>query len=364
MRGLVVSLLRVQRDLDALSDAAAALEAVVALPLSAADEALVTSAIAYASARALGRPGVRERLAALPAARARGADDTRAAVAAPERPRHALERACAWLDLHLDRFRVTAGARELPSIKSIAELAHAGEVLARAVDPRLAARGRAWIAHGWAALGAGAAIAARVEATAHDALLATVLPPFVRAGHRCDALLALVRAQIRSSLFSPAEWAYLAPVLRSLDLAVPAAGVAAEATASILATSPAPWTLALPAIYQLAHEVFYATTWGRDPGALPAASAAYVRRWLPCWLEHYESARDLDVAAELLAAAICAGAATPAASWASLAGAQADDGSLPPPAHRRVDWGADHPDDEAFARRHHPTLVAVIAWAI
>ncbi len=252
----------------------------------------------------------------------------------------------------------------MPSIKSIAELAHAGEVIARHADPVLAGRGRAWIAHGWARLDGGATLAARVTATAHDALLATVLPPFARAGFTCDPLVAQIRTQLERSIFTPAEWALLAPVMRGLGSDVPAIGVAAAATASLLVTRPAPWTLALAELYQLVHEVFYATAWRRDPAAIDAASAGYVKRWLPCWLERYGADPDVDLVAELLAAARCTGAATPAGSWSVLAAAQAGDGSVTPPAHRRVDWGADRPEDEAFARRHHPTLVAVIAWAM
>jgi hypothetical protein len=245
----------------------------------------------------------------------------------------------------LDRFRVSPG--ELHSLKAIAELAHAGEILGRR-DP---ARGRRWLEHAWSELDRGAVIAELAAAASRNALLATLLPPFSRAGLDSSEAIDAIDRQLGAALFSGVEWAYLCPVLDGLGIEAPASGRRASASASLLATRPDPWTPVLDAAYQLTHEVFYATVWGGAPDRLDPEAGDYLRRWTPSWIDHRVELGDTDLVAELIMVARIAGVAAPVAAAELVAAAQRADGSIAGPADREVAW-------------HHPTLVAIMAWSI
>ena len=369
LRDLVCALARVGDRPAALIGVAEMTRAVAGAPLGPGDAAVLAEAIGFVRRRALLVPAALAELDAAVRARADAPVGAPVAAAEPTPPVDAagpLAAACAWMDARLDHLTADpASPRLLPALKAIGELAHAGEILARGGGDR-AALGRRWLDHGWRALDGGALALDVVGRTPRNVLAAALLPAFRRAGFDHPGLAGAIARQLPRALLSDEEWAYLVPILGAVGVAPPPSAPAAAARASILARRPAPWTLALAASYQLAHEVFYATAWASDPAALAPAAAAYVRRWLPAWLQLYVERANPDLVAELALTARCAGAAVAPAAWTLLAGAQRDDGAVRPPADRRVDLGADDPSDPAAdnrARHLHPTLVAIMAWA-
>jgi Domain of unknown function (DUF6895) len=373
LRDLVCALAGVGDRPEALVDVARAIRVVAGATLGPGDAAALAEAIAFLRRRALLVPAALAELDAAAQARVDApiSAPPPAATAAPPPPAPVdaagpLAAASAWIDARLAGFTADpASPRLLPALKAIGELAHAGEILARGGGER-AAIGRRWLDHGWRTLGGGALVLDVVGRTPRNVLAAALLPAFHRAGFAHPALAGAIARQLPRALLSDEEWAYLVPILGAVGVAPPPSAPAAAARASILAGRPAPWTLALAGAYQLAHEVFYATGWAGDPAALAPDAAAYVRRWLPAWLQLHVERADPDLVAELALAARCAGVAVAPAAWALLAGARRDDGAVRPPADRRVDLGADDPSDPAAddrARHLHPTLVAIMAWA-
>lgn len=260
------------------------------------------------------------------------------------------DRAAAWLDAHVDGFRVESGSLRFPSIKAIGELAHAAERLRRPT----------WLAHAWHALEEGALLDTIIGEQPRHVLCATLLPVFARAGLVSRELLAKLAQQAERAVLSREEWGYVAPALEALGIPAPAAAIARR---SLLAERPLPWILDLAATYQLVHETFYATDWGAAPERLAADSAQYLGHWLPVWTAFYCDAGDTDLVAELVLSAHCAGICAEPAAWRLLAAAQRSDGAVSPPAHRRVDFGATEDARADFAHHQHTTLVAALAWA-
>jgi len=371
LRDLVCALARVGDRRDALIDAARRIRTVAGTPLTVDDGAVLDEAIRFVGRRALLVSEAQADLARAVEARAGAPVAAATAVGAGEAAvgpdaTEALAAACAWIDARLDRFAADpASPRLLPALKAIGELAHAGEILARGAGAR-AETGRRWLEHGWRAVGGGALIEDVVARAPRNVLAAALVPAFRRAGLDHPPLVGAIARQLPRALLSDEEWAYLVPILGALGVAPPATAPAAAARASILSRRPAPWALPLAGVYQLTHEVFYATAWARDADGLTSAAAAWVRRWLPAWLQLHVEQDDPDLVAELALTARCAGAPVAPAAWALLDAARRDDGAVRPPAGRRVDLGAAEPgdpEDEAFARHHHPTLVAIMAWA-
>ncbi|MEV0638340.1 hypothetical protein AB0I77_26025 [Streptomyces sp. NPDC050619] len=127
---------------------------------------------------------------------------------------------------------------------------------------------------------------------------------------------------------------------------------------------PEPWTFERSAGYTLTHVVFHLTDWGLDPRGLPPDVAAYLRDWLPPWLDTCLEDEQWDLACELLAVA----ASLPrlpehtvlADAWARIAAAQDDSGAVP-----EVGPGRDRREPErTFADCYHSTLMTAFAAAV
>src|SRR5262249_4872802 len=90
-----------------------------------------------------------------------------------------LARACAWIDDRIAAFHVDGAANQLlPSLKAIAELAHAGELLMRTSEPR----GRRWLEHAWTMTERGELLCKLIHANPRLVIAATTLVPFHLAG--------------------------------------------------------------------------------------------------------------------------------------------------------------------------------------
>ncbi|MFD7714181.1 DUF6895 family protein [Streptomyces sp. NPDC059786] len=127
---------------------------------------------------------------------------------------------------------------------------------------------------------------------------------------------------------------------------------------------PEPWTFERAAGYTLTHVVFHLTDWGFVPDGLPPDVAAYLRQWLPPWLDTCLEHEQWDLTCELLAVAASLPGppdrAVLAESWARLAAAQDAAGAVPEigpgPGGRAAAPG--------FRACYHSTLMAAFAAAL
>ncbi|GAA0489258.1 hypothetical protein ABZ951_31945 [Streptomyces sp. NPDC046215] len=158
--------------------------------------------------------------------------------------------------------------------------------------------------------------------------------PFVRCGYRhaeLDRLLAH-RAGLRS--------VHSVELLPNRRLAVAnAARVvgldqdddwAALARATWLGATPEPWAINWITAYMMTHTVFHLTDWGARPEGLPPDLAAYVRTWLPVWIDIWREVEQWDLVTELLI--IGASLENPycdPADWQAIADLQDEDGFIP-----------------------------------
>ncbi|WP_299540441.1 DUF6895 family protein [uncultured Streptomyces sp.] len=132
-----------------------------------------------------------------------------------------------------------------------------------------------------------------------------------------------------------------------------------------------PWTLERSSGYALTHTVFHVADWGLAPERLPADLDAYLRTWLPAWIDGCLEGAQWDLGAELVAVAACL-PGPPAdsvfeAAWPVLAAVQDPGGSLPEtgaPAGRAAAGEPGAPDPYPFLGCYHSTLVTSFAAAL
>ncbi|WP_225633108.1 DUF6895 family protein [Streptomyces solaniscabiei] len=128
---------------------------------------------------------------------------------------------------------------------------------------------------------------------------------------------------------------------------------------------PEPWTFERPAGYALTHVVFHLTDWGRTPRDVPPDLTAYLRHWLPPWLDTCLEARMWDLSCELLAVAASVpdppGPEVLRDSWQRLAAAQHPSGAIPEEGAMQDAAGPDPEDPYDFSHCYHSTLAAVFA---
>jgi hypothetical protein len=272
-----------------------------------------------------------------------------------------LARACAWVDAHLASFEVERSASALlPSIKAVAELAHAGDYLARTDDPTWSAIGRRWLDFAWGQTAEGELVRAVIATDPRFVPIAITYLPFHLSGRRNDALCATVRAQVGQMKMVPLGWAMTVPALRMLGIEPTAAMEEQGRLISVLADRTPPARLPQDAVYLLTHECAYATSWGRhDPGWDPdtrAYAAAALRDLLGLHRD------DADVTAELvLAVHAVVPDCVPADAWRTLERAQQAAGNVAPPEQLVTIFERhSHP---VLTRTYHTTLVAIMAWA-
>jgi hypothetical protein len=134
---------------------------------------------------------------------------------------------------------------------------------------------------------------------------------------------------------------------------------------------PEPWTFERAAGYTLTHVVFHLTDWGADPRGVPPPVAAYLRHWLPPWLDTCLEDEQWDLSCELLAVAASLPGPPERAllqdAWAGLAAAQDSSGAVPEVGPGRSGRAAAREFTEAaqgFADCYHSTLMAAFAAAL
>ncbi|MFJ4198754.1 DUF6895 family protein [Streptomyces sviceus] len=127
-----------------------------------------------------------------------------------------------------------------------------------------------------------------------------------------------------------------------------------------LAGLPEPWTFELAAGYTLTHVIFHLTDWGLTPSAVPPPVAAYLRHWLPPWLDTCLEDEQWDLSCELLAVASSLPGPPERAlfqeAWARLSTAQDDSGFVP-----EVGGRGGRTTAPAFVDCYHSTLMTAFA---
>ncbi|MFE9835646.1 DUF6895 family protein [Streptomyces sp. NPDC005551] len=127
---------------------------------------------------------------------------------------------------------------------------------------------------------------------------------------------------------------------------------------------PEPWTFERAAGYTLTHVVFHLTDWGLVPQGVPRSVAAYLRHWLPPWLDTCLEDEQWDLSFELLAvAASLPRLPEPAVlqdAWSTLATAQDATGAVPEVGPGRDGRAA----AGGFRYCYHSTLMAAFAAAL
>ncbi|WNI20489.1 DUF6895 family protein [Streptomyces sp. ITFR-16] len=145
-----------------------------------------------------------------------------------------------------------------------------------------------------------------------------------------------------------------------------------------------PWMFEGPSGYALTHTVFHITDWCCFPERMPAGIDAYLRDWLPPWIDGCLESRQWDLTGELLAVAAALPGPPPMdlldAAWPALAAAQAPSGAVPetgptlspaqppegdpPPEAARPRDAGPEPDPYPFLACYHSTLVIAFAAAL
>ncbi|WP_241266535.1 DUF6895 family protein [Streptomyces scabichelini] len=127
---------------------------------------------------------------------------------------------------------------------------------------------------------------------------------------------------------------------------------------------PEPWTFERAAGYTLTHVVFHLTDWGRTVDGVPPNVAAYLRHWLPPWLDTCLEGRQWDLSCELLA--VAASLPDPPErsvfqeAWTRLAAVQDATGAIPEAGPGRDGVEA----EDTFRACYHSTLMAAFAVAL
>ena len=272
-----------------------------------------------------------------------------------------MARACAWVDAHLAAFKIVPSAAALlPSIKAVAELAHAADYLTRTADRGLAETGTRWLDFAWAETARGEIIRAVLAADPRFVPTAITYLPFHLSGRRNEALRQTIAAQVRAATMMPLGWAMTVPALRMLGLEATPAMEAAARKISVLAQRTDPARLPQDAAYLLAHECVYASAWGRRATDFAPATARYVEEALPALLARHLA--DADVVAELiLAVHATSPVCVEAAAWQAIERAQDPSGKVNPT--RELVTMFERLSHPVLERAYHTTLVAIMAWA-
>ncbi|MCD9145223.1 DUF6895 family protein [Streptomyces albireticuli] len=195
-----------------------------------------------------------------------------------------------------------------------------------------------------------------------------VYAPFVRCGYRhadLDRLLAH-RARLRSVdgvELLPNRRLAAANAARVVGLdREPGGGPDwdALARATWLGARPEPWAINWITAYAMTHTVFHLTDWGRLPHGMPPDLTAYVRTWLPVWIDIWREVQQWDLVVELLivGASLDEPYCRPE-DWEAVAALQHEDGLVP----RDGDPVDDDPR-ERFTDHQHTVVVTAVAGSV
>ncbi|MER7576934.1 hypothetical protein [Streptomyces sp. NPDC126514] len=282
------------------------------------------------------------------------------------------EAALAWVSAHRDGFRLGEDAlAERGQVnftwKPLGELAQVCVCVRRHTDPAdpLHVTASDLLAFAWQQTGSGALFAElqRLEPFATYPL--EVYAAFASAGLRhtgYESATATV-ARTRGWQVTEQEPNRRMSVLNSERRSgVPEHGKMPEALQRTwLSGLPEPWTFEGAAGYTLTHVVFHLTDWGLTPEAVPPPVAAYLRHWLPPWLDTCLEGEQWDLSCELLAvASSLPDPPEPAMvqdAWARLAVAQDDSGAVPEVGAGRGGRSTAH----EFTGCYHSTLMTAFA---
>lgn len=268
--------------------------------------------------------------------------------------------ACDWVDGHLDQFAVERTPEQLlPSLKAIAELAHAGDLVSRGavVGPR--AHGRRWLEHAWRMLDHGDLLARLISLEPKLVMAATAFLPFHLAGLSHTAIADALGKQHLLAALNIYEWSLTSAALTALGIEQNPDVLENARRGSLLRARIPASRLTLEQIYLLLHECLYRSGWTTKKRWCNESERSYLDEALPDLAERF--ADDTDVMAEVLLVMhtlpfVCG---TPA-QWQLLEDAQAPSGLVSPPKRRVTAFAS--PDVE-FAGSYHTTLVAIMAWA-
>lgn len=272
-----------------------------------------------------------------------------------------LARACRWVDANLTKFAIVAEpAAVMPTLKAVTEVFHAGDYLARTEAATWKPIGERWKAFAWQQIRGGGLIRDMLATTPRNLPVVAAFVPFHLAGHVDPTVAPLVTKQLSGQIIAPLIWTIIGPALRILGIPWQATGARVGGKPiSMLAWRVAPEIMPQDAVYLLAHECMYATSWGDAPSPLDVETAEYVAAALPVLAERH--AHDADVVAELIIAmhALYLPCAAPAA-WQVLERAQTRAGNVEGPPPHSMFRRFPHP---CLERTYHTTLAAIMAWS-
>lgn len=126
-----------------------------------------------------------------------------------------------------------------------------------------------------------------------------------------------------------------------------------------------PWILSADSAYNITHEIFYATDFGRKLDSLNADHRAYVKTWLPVWMGYIHRQSNWDVFGELVTVAKFVGEdAIYDMGCSLLLQAQHSNGVFPGPAPPKPPVGSEKEWNRSYFLDHyHTTFVGIIALA-
>ena len=274
-----------------------------------------------------------------------------------------LSHACQWIDLHLLDFKVNPSPAWLfASIKAVTELAHAADFLLRTGEPRWVAVGHRWMEFAWAEIKGGELLRALIKSDARLVPIGIAFLPFHLSGHHSDALNATMEAQVRATQMDPLGWTLTVPALEILGIAADPVMQVQARPLSVLANRTAAALLPQDAVYLLAHECLYASSWGRHAPRYPEETADYVAATLPALISNCCDVGDADVLAELVLA--LHSSSLPCVDlevWKILQDAQEADGNVV--SREQLNTLFPRLVHPVLQRTYHTTLVAIMAWS-
>lgn len=239
----------------------------------------------------------------------------------------ALRRALEWMSangLEIVSLRPTW----LRAIKRIAEATMLARYLIEhdlgALDPAFAATAREWFEATWLVMREGEFLAEAVERDATWIALASTYVPFHRRGMRNPRLEHALRA--RADHVDDSWFVRLATAVAYRQLAIPS-------PLDVDALAREAWCLRIPE-YQLGdvgriYETTHVVIWLTELDALPAEAATRLGEFTPRWIDHFRSAHNADLVAELVMTLHHLGRCADDDTWTWLLSRQSADGSLP-----------------------------------
>ncbi|TDC26412.1 hypothetical protein E1265_04365 [Streptomyces sp. 8K308] len=279
------------------------------------------------------------------------------------------ERAVDWLGRLRGRFALD---REVPeheisgeSLKALGELALVASVVIReaVAGPRSAGTARSLLDFAWREFDEGALLWRLQSHTPGATHAMEFYSHFVPVGYRhpgLDRLAGTVLGTRAARVVEHVPSRRLAVWAAARRIGVQPPSAASELIdRTWLGGTPEPWMMDADNAHGVTHTVFHLTDWGDDPAGLPEPLHAYVRRWLPVWVEVFRETRFWDLLLEFLMVGACLPEPMLFPTvWKEVTEAQHADGMLPnslttPPMEPERAWA-----------NHHPTIVAAVAGTL